>query len=138
MLLIIPHAIAIDLPELTNVQQISTAGSNKGTTIYYYDVHILMISKLYETIEIDGFHHSSFGEGHDDKITLQDANKIFTFGIAIIWNDSEIQDWAFNGGWVHTKLEIFNYYGWISCQNGISRMKMYGDCKLIKKTIYRC
>jgi len=118
-------------------QELFQDNSFKGTYKYYYDVNILMISKLYESIEIDGFHQSNSGKGHDKKITLQDANKILTLGIAIIWNDTEIKEWAFNGGWWHTKVEIFNYYGWIVCQSELYRMKMFGDCEKIKITVYR-
>ena len=132
-----PQTIAIYSSEFTISQPLPKDNSYTTTYKYYYDVKILMISKLYESIETDGFHHSNSGMGHDDKITLQDANRFLTLGIAIIWDDSGIKEWAFNGGWWHTKLEIFNYYGWISCQNEKYRMKMFGDCERIKKTVYR-
>jgi hypothetical protein len=105
--------------------------------ISYEDVNILMISKLYQTIIINGDHNSSSGKGHDSKITFQNANALYTIGILIIWDDEGIIDWVSNGGWIHTKLVIFNYDGWMSGQFGNFRLKLIGHCELINKTVYR-
>ena len=103
----------------------------------YYDVNVLMVSKLYESVEIEGDHSSESGLGFDQKITMEEANKLFTIGIAIIWDTSDIHKWGLNGGWIHTKVEIYNYTGWISGHLQTSRVKLIGHCEMINITIYR-
>jgi len=109
---------------------------------YYYDVKILMMSRMYESIEIDGFHNYNYGNGHDDNIALRDSNRIYTIGILIIWDDSEIKEFSLHGGWVHTRIEIFDYDGWMSGQDkttilNMIPLKIYGHCDEIKITAYR-
>lgn len=133
---ITPLAIGHAIPS-TKIHLLNNDIQNLKTEEIYYDVSIFMISKLYESIEIDGFHEAQSGKGHDEKITLEDANKILTLGILIIWDGSEIIERVFNGGWIHTKLEIFDYEGWMSGQNEFIRVKMFGHCGKIIKTVYR-
>ena len=103
----------------------------------YNDVKILMISRMYDSIEIDGFHNYNYGNGHDDNIALRDSNRIYIIGILVIWDDSEIKEFNLLGGWVHTRIEIFDYDGWMSGQDTLSHLKMFGNCKTIKITVYR-
>lgn len=103
----------------------------------YNDVKILMISRMYESIEIDGFHNYNYGNGHDDNIALRDSNRIYIIGILVIWDDSEIKEFSLRGGWVHTKIEIFDYDGWMSGQDTLSHLRMFGNCKTIEITVYR-
>jgi hypothetical protein len=134
--IISPLSVGYAIPS-AEIGLLGNGQQNLRTEEIYYDVNIFMISKLYESIEINGFHETHNGKGHDDKITLRDANKFFTIGILIIWDDSDTKEFVFNGGWINTKLEIFDYDGWMSGQNTLFRLKMLGHSEKIIKTIYR-
>ena len=122
---ITPLAVGHAIPSL-KIHLLNNDNQNQRYEIFYYDVNIFMISKLYQSIEIHGFHETNSGKGHDDKITLQDANKILTLGMLVIWDNSGTKEFVFNGGWINTKLEIFDYDGWMSGQNTSFRLKMFG------------
>jgi hypothetical protein len=100
----------------------------------YYNVSILVISR-YGSIDIDGFHESHFGFGHDEKITLSKAG-LYTPGIFAIWDSSGLKEICLGGGWMNTIVEIFDYDGWMSFQN-IHYPVMFGHCEKIKLTSYR-
>jgi len=133
---ITPLAVGHAIPP-TKIHLLNNDNQNQRYEVFYYNVDIFMISKLYESIEIDGFHETNSGKGHDEKITLEDANKFLTLGILIIWDDKDTKEFVFNGGWIHTKLEIFDYDGWMSGQSESIRLKMLGHCDKIIKTVYR-
>jgi hypothetical protein len=103
----------------------------------YYDVKIIMISRMYDSINIDGFHSLNEGLGYDDEIILQDSNKIRLFGLFIVYNETTTFENNKAGGWIHSKIEIFNYNGWMIGQNENQHLIMIGDCEIVKITSYR-
>ena len=139
ILLIIGVIPAITCYTISPNNNLSSVDTSPQPVTYqlYNDVNILMISKLYESINIEGVHDSQSGQGYDEKITFEEANNLFTIGIAIIWDKNEIHKWGFNGGWIHTKLEIFEYNGWMSGHHQSPRVKLIGHCEMINITVYR-
>jgi hypothetical protein len=103
----------------------------------YYDVQIIMISRMYDSIEIDGYHSLNQGFGFDDKITFSDSNKICLFGLFIISNETETLEYNTGGGWIHSKIEIFDYNGWMVCQHKGFHLLMFGISEMITITTYR-
>ena len=103
----------------------------------YSDVHFILITNVYASIEIDGYHNLKEGYGNDDIITLQESNKIRLFGALIIHNGSDILESNRVGGWIHSKIEVINYHGWMADQNSNQHLKMLGFCNEIIITTYR-
>ena len=102
----------------------------------YYRVHLLMISNMYESILIDGYHHANEGNGQDSTVTLQQSNR-FHLGLFVLWNESTLIDGNHFGGWIHTKIDITDFNGWISDQNSRQHLKMLGYCGNVTITTYR-
>lgn len=102
----------------------------------YYGVHLLMISNMYESILIDGYHHANEGNGQDSTVTLQQSNR-FHLGLFVLWNESTLIDGNHFGGWIHTKIDITDFNGWISDQNSRQHLKMLGYCGNVTITTYR-
>ena len=102
----------------------------------YYRVHLLMISNMYESILIDGYHDANEGNGQDSTVTLQQSNR-FHLGLFVLWNESTLIDGNHFGGWIHTKIDITDFNGWISDQNSRQPLKMLGYCGNVTITTYR-
>jgi len=95
---------------------------------YHYDVKIILISRVFESIEIDGYHNLNEGLGYDENIKLKEANRLCYFGLLLIYNGSETLELNKVGGWIHTNIEITGYSGW---------MVNIGDCDIVKLTTGR-
>lgn len=104
---------------------------------YHYDVKIILISRVFGSIEIDGYHNSNEGLGYDENIRLEDANWIRLFGYLLIYNDSDVLEQNNMGGWIHTNIEISGYSGWMMNQFNKNYLIMIGDCDIIKLTTGR-
>ena len=103
----------------------------------YTDVHFLLISKVYSSIEITGDHSINEGYGYDNTITLQESDSIRLVGVLLIHNGQDILESNRVGGWIHTKIEVINYNGWMVDQNSNQHLKMLGFCNEIIITTYR-
>ena len=102
----------------------------------YYGVHILMISKMYESILIDGYHHANEGNGHDTSVILQQSNR-FCLGMFLLWNESTLIEGNCLGGWIHSKINITEFNGWMRDQDSRQHLKMIGYCGNVTITSYR-
>ena len=127
LILVMPHIIG------DNIIQNNT---NSNPRIYT-DVHFMLVTNMYESIEIDGYHNLEDGYGYDDNIILQDSNMPRLFGILLIHNESDILESNRFGGWIHSKIEIIDYNGWMTDQNSNQHLKMLGFCDKILITSYR-
>ena len=103
----------------------------------YKDVKIIMISRMYDSVEIEGYHSLNEGSGYDDKIILQESNKIRLFGLFIIYNETGTLEYSNAGGWIHSKIEIFGYDGYMSGQHNNHHVLMFGDCEMVTIISYR-
>jgi hypothetical protein len=104
---------------------------------YYYNVKIILISRVYNSIKVEGYHNSNEGLGYDENIKLYDSNWIRLFGLLIIYNESDVLEQSNIGGWLHTKIEILNYSGWMKNQFDNKHLIMIGDCDTVILTTYR-
>ena len=104
---------------------------------YHYDVKIILISKLFDSIVINGFHNEHIGWGHDDLIKLEEANRIRIFGYLQIFNDSMVLEHNNHGGWIHTNIEITGYSGWMTNQHDNKHIIMIGECETVMLTTGR-
>jgi len=104
---------------------------------YHYDVKIILISRVFGSIEIDGYHNSNEGLGYDENIKLEDANWIRLFGYLLIYNESDVLEQNNMGGWIHTNIEISGYSGWMINQFDNNHLMMIGNCDIIKLTTGR-
>ena len=127
--------LILAMPHLTggNIVQNNTSSNPR----IYTDVHFILITNVYASIEIDGYHSIKEGYGNDDIITFQESNRIRYFGVLIIHNGSDILESNRVGGWIHTKIEVINYNGWMVDQNSNQHLKMLGFCEEIIITSYR-
>ena len=114
-----------------------TISTNDQNPRSYEDVKIVMISRMYSSVEIDGHHNSNQGFGYDDKITLQDSNMIRLFGLFIIYNETGRLEYSNSGGWIHSKIEIFGYDGYMTGQHDNRHLLMFGSCEMVTITSYR-
>lgn len=103
----------------------------------YNDVKIFIISRMYDSIGIDGYHSLNNGHGYDDIIILQDSNRIRLFGLLVIYNDTGTIEFNHGGGWINSKIEIFDYDGWMAGQDTNYHVIMFGECETITITSYR-
>ena len=103
----------------------------------YNDVKIFIISRMYDYIGINGYHNLNKGYGYDDSITLKDSNRIRLFGLLIIYNETGLIEFNHGGGWIHSRIEIFGYDGWMAGQNTGYHVIMFGDCETINIISYR-
>ena len=104
---------------------------------YHHNVKIVLISRVFNTIETDGFHNKYNGLGFDENIILKDSNRIRLMGFLLIYNESMVLEKNNHGGWIHTKIEINGYTGWMKNQNSNYHLKMFGLCDEIIITSYR-
>ncbi|MFE3845531.1 hypothetical protein ACFL1L_01550 [Thermoplasmatota archaeon] len=104
---------------------------------YHYDVKIILVSRVFDNIEIDGFHNSDEGLGYDNTIKLDEANWIRLFGLLLIYNESDVLEQNNHGGWIHTNIEITGYSGWMLNQYNNNHVVMIGDCEIVKLTTGR-
>lgn len=104
---------------------------------YHYDVKIILISRVFGSIQIDGYHNSNEGLGYDENIKLEDANWIRLVGLLLIYNESDVLEQNNMGGWIHTNIEISGYSGWMKNQFDNNHLFMIGDCDIIKLTTGR-
>ena len=104
---------------------------------YHYDVKIVLISKVFDTITIDGFHNQHEGWGYDNSIELEEANWIRLFGFLQIYNDSMTLEKNYHGGWIHTNIEITGFSGWMMNQHSNPHVIMIGTCDIVKLTAGR-
>jgi hypothetical protein len=102
----------------------------------YHGVKILLISNMYESILIDGYHNTNQGNGNDTTVTLQQSNK-FHLGIFLLWNESTLFVKNILGGWIHSRIEIVDYNGWMSDQYSRQHLKMFGYCGNVTIISYR-
>ena len=116
--------------------QLSLADANENPR-YHYDVNIILISRVFDTISINGFHNTGVGFGFDDSISLKEANNPRIFGVLLIYNDTQILEKNYHGGWIHTHIEISNFSGWITNQQNNLHLMMFGECEIVKLTTYR-
>jgi hypothetical protein len=107
----------------------------------YNNSKIFMISRAFNTIYpghiiIDGYHNNSSGYGKDNKIILKPTLNP-SHGIGIIYNDLGILTLS-RSGWSHTKLQIYNFTGWISGhEKSRGFIKLYGSFSKLKLSGYR-
>jgi hypothetical protein len=139
ILLITPHTIAGFSYEDEATESSINEMLYPTNPRYYYDATILLISRVYKITEIDGFHDTHLGKGYDNKITLY-GEHFWPVHIFIIWVDSEIVHRRKGG--INTKLELFDYEGWMFGQDkttilNMTPLKIYGHCDEIKITVYR-
>ena len=104
---------------------------------YHYDVKIILISRVFESIEIDGYHNEYEGLGYDENIKLKEANRLCYFGLLLIYNGSETLELNKVGGWIHTNIEITGYSGWMVNQHNNNHVILIGDCDIVKLTTVR-
>ena len=104
---------------------------------YHYDVKIILISKVFDTIEIDGYHNLNEGLGYDKNIQLKGANWLRLIGLLLIYNESEVLEKNNNGGWIHTNIEITGYSDWMVNQHDNKHVIMIDNCGIIKLTTVR-
>ena len=104
---------------------------------YHYDVKIILISRVFDSIEIDGYHNEYEGLGYDDIIKLKNANRLYLFGLLLIYDESKVLEHSNRGGWIHTNIEITGYSGWIVNQHNNNHVVMIGDCDIVKLTTGR-
>ena len=104
---------------------------------YHYDVKIMLISRIFESIEIDGYHDEFEGYGNDDLIDLKEANRICIVGFLLIYNDSGVLEQNYHGGWIHTNIEITGFLGWMINQHNNNHVLMIGNCDIVKLTTGR-
>lgn len=104
---------------------------------YHYDVKIILISRVFDSIEIDGYHNEYGGLGYDENIKFEDANWIRLFGFLLIYDDSEVLEQNNQGGWIHTNIEITGYSGWMLNQHNNNHVILIGDCDIVKLTTGR-
>jgi hypothetical protein len=100
-------------------------------------VKIILISRVFGSIEIDGYHNSNEGLGYDENIKLENANWIRLFGYLLIYDESEVLEKNNHGGWIHTNIEITGYSGWMVNQHDNKHILMIGDCEIVKLTTGR-
>ena len=104
---------------------------------YHHNVKIILISRVFNAIEIDGYHSNNVGLGYDKNIILIDSNRIHLIGFLLIYNESVVLEQNNHGGWIHSKIEINGYTGWMKNQNSNHHLKMFGLCDEIIITSYR-
>jgi hypothetical protein len=104
---------------------------------YYSNVNIIVISRIFDTIYIDGFHNISTGFGFDESISLKGANNPRLLGLFLIYNDTNLLEEEKHGGWLHTTIQISNFSGWIKNQHNNFHLIMFGECEQVKLTTYR-
>jgi hypothetical protein len=105
----------------------------------YYNVDVLIISRQFEITELIGNHKNLVGKGIDEKITLY-GEYWWPVHLFILWKDSDFI--LRNGVGINTKIEIFNFDGWIfghKIDTIFPRMplKLYGHSDMMKITVYR-
>ena len=98
---------------------------------------IILISRVFESIEIDGYHNEYEGLGYDENIKLKEANRLCYFGLLLIYNGSETLELNKVGGWIHTNIEITGYSGWMTNQHNNNHVILIGDCDIVKLTTGR-
>jgi hypothetical protein len=106
------------------------------TSRYYYDATLLLISRGYSIIDINGSHEVKSGQGHDDKVTLHGHR--LGFHLFIIETSSQ----KIHEACIYSKVELFNYDGWMFGHDQLTLLnkiplKLYGHCEKIKITVYR-
>lgn len=104
---------------------------------YHYNVKIILISKVFDSIVIDGFHDENEGWGYDDTIELEEANWIRLFGYLQIFNDSMVLEKNYMGGWINTNIEITGFSGFMMNQYTNHHVLIVGDCDIVKITVGR-
>jgi hypothetical protein len=104
---------------------------------YYYNVNIIVISRVFDTICIDGFYNISTKFGFDESISLEGANNPRFLGLFLIYNDTNLLEEEKHGGWIHTSIEISNFSGWIKNQHNNFHLMMFGECERVKLITYR-
>ena len=104
---------------------------------YHYHTKIILISRVFESITINGYHNNSTGFGFDESITLKEANNPRIIGLLLIFNDTQILEKNYHGGWIHTHIEITNFSGFIKNQQNILHVCIFGECEIIKLTAGR-
>lgn len=104
---------------------------------YHYNVKIIMITKLFDSILINGFHDEHIGWGYDELIKLEEANKLRIFGYLQIFNDSTVLEYNNHGGWIHTNIEITGFTGFMMNQNTNFHVMIVGECEMVKLTTGR-
>jgi hypothetical protein len=127
--------LVLTMPQLLGYNNIQNNSNTNPRS--YTDVHFILITNMYSYIRIDGFHNLEDGYGADDYIILQESNRIRLFGILLIHNGSTILESSRYGGWIHTKIEINGYIGWMKDHNTNQHLKMTGFCDEIIITTYR-
>ena len=104
---------------------------------YHYDVKIILISKVFDSIIIDGFHDELEGWGYDDTIKLEEANLMRLFGYLQIFNDSMVLEKNHMGGWINTNIEITGFSGFMKNQHSLPHLFIIGHCNIVKITTFR-
>lgn len=111
--------------------------SNDQNSRSYDHVKIVMISRMYDSVVIEGYHSLNEGFGYDDEIIFQESNSIRLFGLFILYNETGTLEYSNAGGWIHSKIEIFGYEGYMFGQNNNHHVLIFGDCETVNITSYR-
>lgn len=113
--------------------QPSQADENENPR-YHHDVKLIIISRVFDSIEINGFHDENNGIGFDELIQLEEANSPRLFGFLKIYNDSIVFEQNYHGGWIHTNIEINGFSGFMINQHTKKHVIIIGTCDLVSLT----
>ena len=98
----------------------------------YEDVHIILISRKFMDKTIIGFHLTNEGLGYDEYVELSDADRLPIFGFILIYDDTRVWEKYERGGYVHMKIRINGYGGWMFNQHTNKHWIMFGDCDILE------
>ena len=97
----------------------------------YEDVNIILISRMFLDMHINGFHNENEGLGYDEYVELKDANRLSLFGLILIYDDSRILEQWERGGSIHMNIKITGYGGWMFNQETNKHWIMFGTCDVL-------
>ncbi len=130
-------AIFVSILLISNFYYLPSLAQANENPRYHYNANIILISRVFDSIHINGYHNNHTGFGFDDLISLKQANNSRIIGLLLIYNDTLILEKELHGGWIHTLIDITNFSGWIKNQHNNLHVMMFGECEIIKLTTYR-